>query len=141
MINWKGLLVICLLVVMSCQEEEDKQPMDQLFGQWEVVAIYSDSVEGELEKTNGFNPIITFKTDLRMDIQLDVNSAGGVLEYPGNNEINVVNSWSTDACCDSEFSEKFLEKLQDLSHFSFPSKDRAELHAGDWGYFELWRLN
>jgi heat shock protein HslJ len=95
------------------------------------------SIESVLyTKENGYNPVIEFKTDGTLAFQLDANGGTGTFEISENNSIEIANLGWTDMCCDSEFSEKFVEMLLLVNSFSIEG-NILKLFVTEWGWIEL----
>lgn len=87
-------------------------------------------------KDNGYNPVIEFKHDGTISFQLDKNSGTGTFEISGENELEITNLGWTDMCCDSDFSEKFVEMLPPVTSYSIQT-DGMKLNVPEWGWINL----
>ena len=106
-----------------------------IFNKWEATEFMS--VESVFyAKENGYNPVIEFKTDGTLTFQLDVNVGTGKFETGENNSMEIANLGWTDMCCDSDFSEKFVEMLPQVNRFSI-EENILKLHVTEWGWIEL----
>ena len=135
------LLVISLLISFyACNDDDDCGCNDgNIVGKWEVKEFMS--VESVLyEKDDAYNPTIEFKMDGTTNIKLDVNSCFSDYELGDESTLNVSDSGCTEACCDSDFSMKFVEMLPQVG--SYEIEDNVlKLNVSGWGWIELERIS
>jgi len=128
------IIMLFLISFISCEEDECKCQIN-IYKSWEASDFMS--IESVLyTKENGYNPVIEFKTDGTLAFQLDANGGTGTFEISENNSIEIANLGWTDMCCDSEFSEKFVEMLLLVNSFSIEG-NILKLFVTEWGWIEL----
>lgn len=135
--NLKLKIVLLLLVALigACNDNNECLCPDDIIGNWEVKEFMS--VESVLyAKDNNYNPSIEFLGDGTTNIKLDINACFGSYETGGNSSIVISNSGCTEACCDSDFSLKFMEMLPQVSTYELEN-DTLKLHVSSWGWIEL----
>ena len=134
-INIIGILFILVSIFLSSCENKDCDCQVEIFNKWEATEFIS--IESVLyAKENGYNPVIEFKTDGTLTFQLDANVGTGTFETSENNSMEIANLGWTDMCCDSDFSEKFVEMLPQVNRFSI-EENILKLHVTEWGWIEL----
>jgi len=87
-------------------------------------------------KDNGFNPLIEFKNDGTYLIKLDVNGCFGDFTLSNGNSISISASGCTKMCCDSQFSQKFIQMLPQVKTFEIEGSN-LQLNIPGWGWIEL----
>ena len=87
-------------------------------------------------KTNGFNPLIEFKTDGTFLIKLDVNNCFGDFTQNNNGGISLSSPLCTLVCCDSQFSQKFIQMLPQVKTSEIEGS-KLKLNVPGWGWIEL----
>lgn len=122
------------ILFLSCNKNECNCSTD-IYSKWEATDFMSfESVV--YAKENGFNPILEFKTDGTLIFKLDKNSGTGTFETSGNNELEIANLGWTDMCCDSDFSEKFVEMLPQVTSY-YIEDNVLKLYVSEWGWIDL----
>lgn len=133
----KGIQIITLLIIVflfSCEKEKEKIAVD-IYATWEVVDFMSiESVA--YPKDNNYNPIIEFQQDGSFTLKLDRNNCLGSFTLSGVNGISIAGAGCTKICCDSDFSNKFVEMLSRVESYSF-EENILKLNVSDWGWINL----
>ena len=75
-----------------------------------------------------------------LEIQLDINMCGGDYEVGLDSTLNMDNAACTKACCDSQFSQKFVEMLPRVESFEIEN-NKLKLQVPEWGWINLERLS
>lgn len=127
-------ILLSVIMFSSCNNNECNCSTD-IYNKWEVTEFMS--VESVLyAKDNGYNPVIEFKTYGTIAFQLDANTGTGTFKIVGFNELEITNLGWTDMCCDSEFSEKFVEMLPQVTSYSI-EENKLKLYVPEWGWINL----
>jgi heat shock protein HslJ len=122
-----------MLIIFSCAKDETVNT--SIHGKW--VATDFMSIESVLySKKNGFNPEIEFKNDGSYNLKLDMNSCMGNFVLSGSNSISISASGCTKMCCDSEFSNKFVQLLPQVESYQFEN-NKLKLEIPGWGWINL----
>jgi len=123
-------------VLISCKREQTVQ-VDTIYHTWEAKTFIS--VESIAYPKNENTPILlTFKKDGTYSLKLDINSCGGTYNADNSHQIEIAFPACTEACCDSQFSNKLASTLGKVVSFSI--KDHIlKLNVPEWGdiKFEL----
>jgi len=128
------LILLSALVFFSCDNSE-KEDKSDIYGKWEATEFMSvESVS--YSKDNGFNPLIEFKNDGTYLIKLDVNGCFGDFTLSNGNSISISASGCTKMCCDSQFSQKFIQMLPQVKTFEIEGSN-LQLNIPGWGWIEL----
>lgn len=115
--GFKILIFLFFVLFISC-EKEKKETTDDIYNTWEVVDFMS--IESMLySKNNNYNPVIEFKNDGSFSLKLDANNCFGSFEITGENNLKIGAAGCTKICCDSDFSNKFVEMLSQVESYSF----------------------
>lgn len=131
------LLIFSFLVLFyACNDDDDCGCNDgNIVGKWEVKEFMS--IESVLyAKDDDYNPTIEFKSDGITDIRLDVNSCFGDYELGDEPTLNISDSGCTEACCDSDFSMKFIEMLPQVGSYEIED-NMLKLYVSGWGWINL----
>jgi heat shock protein HslJ len=119
----------------ACADNDEGLCPDDINCKWQVLEFIS--VESVLyAKNNDYNPTIEFLGDGTTSIRLDINSCFGSYETGEDSGITISNSGCTEACCDSDFSLKFMEMLPQVSSYELEN-ERLKLNVPAWGWIEL----
>ena len=132
--------IVIFISIISCSDDNFRTDED-LYDKWEVSGFNTTDTCLDCSKDNNYNPTIRFLADGSLEIKLDKNSCGGEYTLTGIKNIDVKGTWCTEMCCDSEFSMKFIEKLNDVIFYEFTALDTLELHTARWGSMQLHRIN
>lgn len=120
---------------ISCEDDNDCNCSGEIYGKWKVEELMSiESVA--YPKADDYSPTIEFKKDGTIDIRLDVNQCFGDFEIGAENSINIANGGCTEACCDSDFSNKFVTMLSQVGSYDIED-DGLKLNVSGWGWIEL----
>ena len=131
-------VLMAAILFLSCNENEHNCTTD-LNNKWEATEFKSiESVH--YTKVDGKNPVVEFKANGTIIFQLDKNNGIGTFEIIGNKKLEITNLGWTDMCCDSSFSEKFVEMLPQVTSYSIEEKT-LNLYVPEWGWIELKLLN
>lgn len=126
------LLIIAVLI--SCKKDGESAS-GNLYSEWEVVGIIS--VESMLySKDDNYNPIINFDENGRFTIKLDKNSCVGTYSLSGENEIKITGPGCTKICCDSDFSNKIVLMLPQVTSYSIEG-NKLQLNVPGWGLINM----
>ncbi|WP_346856251.1 META domain-containing protein [uncultured Draconibacterium sp.] len=139
--NSISLLAIYVVIALfvSCSNDNDCNCSEDIYGKWEVEEFMS--VESVLyAKKDGFNPIVEFKEDGILKLNLDKNSCGSDFELNGKTGINIIGAICTRMCCDSDFSNKFALLLPQIETYEIEG-DKMKLNIPGWGWIVLERIS
>ena len=132
-------LFLVFLLPVSCSDEDCDCYDGGLVAKWEATTFMS--VESMMySKDDDYNPTIEFKGDGTMEIHLDINMCGGDYQIGLDSTINMGNTGCTEACCDSQFSQKFVEMLPRVDSYEIENT-RLRLLVSGWGWINLERLS
>lgn len=127
-------IIFFMLAIFSCDNDETIRKTN-ILGKW--MATDFMSVESVLySKKDGFNPVIEFKDDDSYILKLDMNSCMGNFTLPKNNIISLSASGCTKMCCDSEFSNKFVQMLPKVESYKIEN-NKLKLEVPGWGWINL----
>ena len=130
------LFIFALIIVLfACDDDDDCSCIGEIYGKWEVEGFMSVESVAYL-KDNNYNPIIEFQNDGTIDIVLDVNSCFGDFELGEELTISISDAGCTEVCCDSDFSNKFMEMLPQVGTYEIED-DELRLYVSGWGWIEL----
>ena len=132
-------VVFFTMLLSACSDDDDCGCTGDIYGKWEAKAFMSVESRG-YPKDDDFNPTIEFKSDRTADVQLDVNACFGDFELQGENVIQISEMGCTEACCDSDFSQKFIEMLPQVNSYEIED-NTLKLHVSMWGWIELNRTS
>ncbi len=133
------LLVFSFVLSLNSCEDKYCSCSEEINGTWEVEQFMS--IESVLyAKNNNYSPSVEFKTDGSFEIHLDINVCSGRFELSEESGITFSAIGCTEACCDSDFSEKFIEMLPQVSDYEIDGKD-LKLNVPGWGWIELTRIS
>lgn len=131
----KTSILFTAILLLSCNENDDCSCSFDIHNKWEATEFMS--IESVFyAKDNDFNPVIEFKTNGSIAFQLDANGGSGTFETGENNELEFTNLGWTDMCCDSDFSEKFVEMLPQVTSYTIENST-LKLFVSEWGWIEL----
>jgi len=138
----KRILLFIVLVVsillQACNDDEC-DCKGQIVGKWKVDGFMSiESVS--YSKDNSYSPFITFNSDGTYDVELDVNACSGDYLTGSNDSLSISDIACTEICCDSYFSEKFVDMLSQVSAYNI-SDDELWLIVTGWGWVVLNRVS
>lgn len=123
-----------MLILFSCDKSENGETKS-IYGKWEVTDfILFESVD--YPKKDGFNPIIEVKSDGTYNLKLDVNSCLGSFGILNAGNISFSATGCTKICCDSKFSQKFAQMLQQVKTYQI-EKNKLKLEVPGWGWINL----
>ncbi|NQU52986.1 MAG: META domain-containing protein [Bacteroidetes bacterium] len=132
--GFKILIFLFFVLFISC-EKEKKETTDDIYNTWEVVDFMS--IESMLySKNNNYNPVIEFKNDGSFSLKLDANNCFGSFEITSENNLKIGAAGCTKMCCDSDFSNKFVEMLSRVESYSFED-NQLKLNVPEWGWINL----
>lgn len=130
-----AIFIFQMLTIVACNDDDSCYCEVDIIGKWEAKEFLS--VESRsYSKLDGQNPTINFKSDGTYDVYLDVNHCFGDFELSKDDVIQMSGAGCSEACCDSEFSEKFVEMLPQVTSFEIDG-DVLRLYVSDWGWIKL----
>lgn len=127
-------LGMVLIALVSCNDDKCTCS-GEIYGKWEASGFMSLESQG-YPKDDNYNPIIEFKSDGSISIQLDANACFGDFEIDGESNINISDAGCTEICCDSDFSNKFVQMLSQVGSFEIEG-DEMKLNISGWGWIAL----
>lgn len=128
------IFVFLLAFVFSCVKNQTDEGTS-IYGKWEVTGF--NSVESAAYSIiDGFYPVIEFNNDGSYNLKLDVNSCFGSIVLSENNRILISAAGCTKMCCDSEFSQKFVQILPRVESYQIENNN-LKLDIPDWGWINL----
>jgi hypothetical protein len=128
------VLFVIIMIPGSCHKD-DTPVIVKLYNTWEVKEFISIlSVNYPKDPNNKI--LITFNGSGTYDLKLDVNTCSGTFESNVENLIDVGIPACTEACCDSEFSNKFSDLLPSVTSYSINGK-KLDLNVPHWGTIRL----
>lgn len=122
------------MLVDSCQKEVTVTD-DDLCHTWEATTFISVESVAYPKKDN-YSPQLTFKRDGTYNLKLDINSCGGTYRTGKGQLIELEIPTCTEACCDSQFSNKLASTLPKVTSYSIED-NTLQLNVPGWGYIEL----
>lgn len=131
----KLILLLLIPICFACDDEVSLPDLHEIYGKWEAREFLSLESRG-YPKNNDYNPTIEFRKDGSLAIKLDINSCFGSFNLQGESGIAMGNSGCTEACCDSEFSSKFVAMLPRVSSYKIENQS-LKLYVTEWGWIEL----
>jgi heat shock protein HslJ len=127
-------LNILLLLLLSCNKHQDLAD-NNLYHTWEAKNFMS--IESVAYPKNENTPILlTFKKDGTYSLKLDINNCGGSFTSGKDNQLEFDFPACTEACCDSQFSQKLATLLPEVSTYKLDGRE-LKLNVPQWGYIEL----
>lgn len=128
------ILLLIIMIPTSCQKDDDPANYT-IYNTWEAKEFISIlSVNYPKDKDNKI--LMTFTEGGTYQLKLDVNTCSGTFESNVENLIDVGFPACTEACCDSEFSNKFTSILPSVTSYSIKGKI-LDLNAPNWGTIRL----
>jgi heat shock protein HslJ len=129
-----SFLNILLLLLISCNKHDDAAE-NNLYRTWEAKNFMSK--ESVAYPKNENTPILlTFKKDGTYSLKLDINNCGGSFTSGKNNQLEFDFAACTEACCDSQFSQKLATMLPEVTTYTIEGRE-LKLNVPQWGYIEL----
>jgi heat shock protein HslJ len=120
---------------VSCSNDDACNCSGEIIGKWEVEEFMS--VESVLyAKDKDYSPFVEFNADGSFEIHLDINVCSGTFELLDESGIKFSDIGCTEACCDSDFSEKFIEMLPQVTTYSIEDEELRLIVSG-WGWIQL----
>ncbi|MCY1721135.1 META domain-containing protein [Prolixibacteraceae bacterium Z1-6] len=134
-----NLFVFMFLFALTACDNDDCSCDDEIYGKWEAKEFMS--IESVLYvKNNDYNPVIEFKNDGSYHLGLDVNTCFGDFDLEENQVLSISDAGCTEACCDSDFSQKFTSMLPQVSGYEIETSTLI-LEVEGWGWIELARVS
>lgn len=122
------------LILNSCNEDQ-VSVVDDICRTWEAKTfISSESVA--YPKNENTALLLIFKKDGTYSLKLDINSCGGNFTSGKNSKLEMESPACTEACCDSQFSQKLATMLSKVTTYEIDGSI-LKLHIPQWGYIEL----
>lgn len=109
--NLIALLAICIL----CSCDKQGSDVDIAPAKWEVISTkvawhaFPDRPEKEY--------VLELTSEMSYKIVLDVNYCGGKFNKSDSGEIEFTHPACTEACCDSEYAERLMQILREVSRY------------------------
>lgn len=136
MVNISKITVLAFIVLfsfISCTK--DDEIANDIYRSWEIVDFMSiESVA--YPKNNNYNPVIQFHDDGKFTLQLDINSCFGSFNLLLGNNIEISEVGCTLVCCDSDYSEKVITMLPQVTSYSI-NANQLKLNVPGWGWINL----
>ena len=107
------LAIIISLCSTSCHKEDIN--IDITLHDWEVVKIKS-ATASSFSKTQEIY-ILSFTSDTRYSINLDVNDCSGEYQIPSKGNIIIGYASCSEACCDTDFAEDLIRLLPKMTSY------------------------
>jgi META domain. len=127
-------IFILLFVVCACRKD-GASDVQSLYHSWEAKSFMSvESVA--YPKTEGKRVLLTFNPSGNVGLKLEANGCGSsfVISKPG--QIKMDPFLCTLICCDSQFSDKLLQMLPQVTSYEIV-KNKLRLNVPQWGYIEF----
>ena len=122
------------MISTSCKKD-DSTAVVTLYNTWEVKEFISIlSVNYPKDPDNKL--LLTFNEGETYQLKLDVNTCSGKFESNVENLIEIDFPACTEACCDSDFSNKFTALLPSVTSYSIKEKT-LDLNVPNWGTIRL----
>lgn len=134
--NYVITVFLVLLPVFFASCEKDKNGITgDIYNAWEVTEFIS--VESVMyQKDKDYNPVIKIIKDGSFNVELDVNHCLGNFEITSNQKIKFFGAGCTKICCDSKFSEKFIQMLPQVESYEVEGSS-MKLNVPGWGLIKL----
>jgi heat shock protein HslJ len=126
---------VLVFALVSCNDDDNCSCSGDILGKWEASSFISFESVG-YPKDDGYNPTIEFKGDGKIEIHLDANSCFGNYELNADTTITISDAGCTEMCCDSDFSNKFVEMLSQVKSYSIEDGNMY-LNVPGWGLISL----
>lgn len=121
------------LILVACNKDK-VLVVEDICHTWEAKSFMS--IESVAYPKNENTPILlTFKKDGTYSLKLDINSCGGTFASEKNNQLEMDFAACTEACCDSQFSQKLATMLPEVTTYEIDGSV-LKLHIPQWGYIE-----
>lgn len=128
------VLVVILMISTSCKKD-DSTAVVTLYNTWEVKEFISIlSVNYPKDPDNKL--LLTFNEGETYQLKLDVNTCSGKFESNVENLIEIDFPSCTEACCDSDFSNKFTALLPSVTTYSIKG-NTLDMNVPNWGTIRL----
>ena len=132
---YRTFSLLTAILLLSCSKDDDCSCSYDIHNKWEATEFMS--IESMYyAKENEYNPILEFKNNGTITFLLDKNNGTGTFILGENNELEITNLGWTDMCCDSDFSEKFVEMLPQVNSYTI-EKNTLKLFVSEWGWIEF----
>jgi len=123
-----------ILVVSSC-DKSGTEENGNIYGKWNATDLMS--VESfAYSKKDSFKPEIEFNEDGTYHLKLEMNTCTGSFTLSAGNGISLSASGCTKICCDSEFSQKFVQMLPQVKSYNLEN-NKLKLEVPGWGWIEV----
>jgi hypothetical protein len=127
-------IVFIFILLNSCKNDRETEA-NLLYNTWEAKSFMS--IESMAYPKNENNKILmTFEKSGSYQLKLDINSCGGPFILGNNNRLEIKSTACTEACCDSQFSEKLATMLLRVESYSIEGQI-LKLNVPQWGYIEM----
>ena len=114
--SWNILILFTAMMLMSSCRQEVIIADNSLLHTWEAKSFISlESVA--YPKNEGIPIMLTFKRDGSYQLKLDINSGGGTYHVSKDHQIEMGFPALTEACCDSQFSNKLANMLPKVKSY------------------------
>lgn len=129
----KSLITILIIFFCSCKSEEIFNT--ELYSVWEAKSFFSVDSRAypRIEKNK---ILLTLYKDGKYRLKLDINNCSSEFSTSGINTIVFAYAGCTEACCDSEFSNKLTEMLPLVTCYKIEGKI-LKLEVPQWGWIEF----
>lgn len=131
----KATIVVLFFILLNVSCDEKHEELIDLNNSWEVVDFMS--IESVMyAKDKDFSPVIEFHENGTYSLQLDLNSCSGSFELIREKGINITAAGCTKICCDSNFSNKFVLMLPQVTSYLIDG-NTMKLDVSGWGWINL----
>ena len=127
------IILTSLLTLISCKK--DRETNFGLYHAWKAQNFMSvESVT--YPKVEGNKILLIFDQSGSYSLNLDINNCNGSFMSGENNQLQILSSGCSKACCDSPFSEKLASMLPKVTSYSIEGTT-LKLNVPQWGYIEF----
>ena len=127
---WAVYLIVFLI---SCRQNEILN--STLLTTWEAKSFISvESVAYPKDETNKI--LLTFGKSSLCNLKLDINTCTSEYTLSQKNLIEIESPGCSKVCCDSQFSQKLVTMLSQVTSYTIDGK-KLKLNVPKWGYILL----
>lgn len=104
-----------MVALSSCEKSNLDDEIDLTANDWKIIKIKSPGESTYLVATEDY--VFNFVNDSIFTFNLDVNGCGGDYEIISKGNIEFGWPYCTMVCCDSDFADKLLELIPDMTRY------------------------